>query len=73
MIPTLPLETMTQAEKIQLMEVLWADLTREEDALESPPWHEEELRERDRRLEPGEDYLLDWEEAKVSIRRRTGL
>ena len=73
MIPTLPLETMTQAEKIQLMEVLWADLTREEDALESPPWHEEELRERDRRLENGEDYLMDWEEGKALIRRRTGL
>lgn len=73
MLPTLPLETMTQAEKLQLMEVLWDDLTRDEDALESPAWHEEELRERDRRLETGEDWLVDWEEAKKMIRQRTGL
>ena len=64
---------MTQAEKLQLMEVLWDDLTRDEETLESPAWHREELRERDRRLETGEDQLLDWEEVKTLIRQRTGL
>ncbi len=73
MIPSLPLETMTQVEKIQLMELLWDDLTRDEESLESPAWHADELRERDRRLEIGEDHLMDWEEAKALIRSRTGL
>jgi hypothetical protein len=40
---TLPLEKMTVAEKLRVMESLWRDLTRDEQQLESPEWHGEVL------------------------------
>jgi hypothetical protein len=36
---------MTWDEKLRAMEELWKSLSREEAWLESPPWHEEALRE----------------------------
>jgi hypothetical protein len=43
---TLPLEKMTIAEKLRVMETLWTDLTRYEEQLGSPEWPGEVLRER---------------------------
>lgn len=60
----LPLEQMTVAEKLQAMEALWADLSRN-DALESPAWHEDALRTR-----TGEENFVDWETAKQQLRAR---
>jgi hypothetical protein len=60
----LPLEQMTVAEKLQAMEELWADLSRDEN-LESPAWHEQILRER-----AGETNFVDWETAKKQLRAR---
>jgi len=67
---TLPLDEMTIAEKLQVMEVLWEDLTRHSEALESPEWHREILEERERRIESGEARFTSWEEAKAEIRKR---
>lgn len=36
----LPLSQFTQAQKLDLMESLWDDLSRDEKKLESPAWHE---------------------------------
>lgn len=66
---TLPLNEMTVAEKLQLMETLWADLSRNPDALESPDWHREVLDDRERRIEAGEAHFSDWEKAKADIRK----
>ena len=41
---TLPLDQMTIEEKLRAMELLWADLSRNEQQLQSPEWHEEVLR-----------------------------
>lgn len=60
----LPLEQMTVAEKLQAMEALWADLSRN-GALESPAWHEDVLRAR-----AGEENFVDWETAKQQLRSR---
>lgn len=60
----LPLEKMTLAEKLQAMEALWADLSRDE-AMESPGWHEQVLQER-----AGEKNPVDWETAKKQLRSR---
>ena len=70
-VPILPLNEMSVEEKLQTMEALWQSLSAEPSAIESPPWHEEELRERERRIESGETKFIDWEEAKADIRRRT--
>jgi len=68
---TLPLSEMTLSEKLQVMEALWDDLSRNADTLESPEWHRDVLEERERRIASGEARFTDWEEAKADIRKRT--
>ena len=67
---TLPLSDMTVAEKLQLMETLWEDLSRDAGAFESPEWHLDVLEERERRIASGKARFTDWEEAKADIRKR---
>jgi hypothetical protein len=67
---TLPLEKMTVAEKIRMMETLWSDLTRDEEQFESPQWHGEVLRERATRVKQGKESFMDWETAKRQLRTR---
>jgi hypothetical protein len=66
----LPLDQMTFSEKLQLMEILWADLTRKPDDFPSPAWHKDVLEECQRKAESGEGHFTDWETAKKEIRRR---
>jgi hypothetical protein len=66
----LPLHEMSLEEKLQAMEALWDDLSREPDRIESPSWHQDLLKETERRVESGEATFSDWEKAKVSIRDR---
>ncbi len=55
-------------EKLKIMEMLWVDLSRDEDAYESPEWHSRELKETRQRLEGGEEEILNWDEAKERLR-----
>jgi len=59
------------AEKLQTMETLWQSLSSKPEAIESPAWHEKELRDREQDIESGKSKFLDWEKAKADIRRRT--
>ena len=52
------------------MEALWEDLSREAEQVESPDWHREALDETDRRLQSGQENLMDWHEAKEELRKR---
>ena len=70
-VPILPLDEMTVEDKLQTMEALWESLSADPAAIESPAWHEEELRERERKIASGEAEFIDWEKAKAGIRRRT--
>jgi hypothetical protein len=65
----LPLAQMSVAEKLQAMEALWADLSRNAPDEAVPHWHADVLAERERRLAAGEEAVLDWEEAKRRLRR----
>ncbi len=67
---TLPLDQMTLAEKLRVMETLWADLSRNEHEFESPAWHEEVLKEREERVRSGQETFIDWETAKKQLRDR---
>ena len=58
-------------EKLQTMEALWQSLSSKPDAVESPAWHEKELRDRERKVESGETKFVDWQKAKAEIQRRT--
>ena len=69
--PILPLDKMSAEEKLQTMEALWQSLSTDPAAIESPAWHEEELAEREGKIESGEAKFVEWERAKVDIRRRT--
>lgn len=67
---TLPLKDMSVSEKLQLMEALWEDLTRNADTLESPEWHRDLLEDRERRIASGDAQFTEWERAKSDIRNR---
>lgn len=49
---------------------LWEDLARDADAVESPEWHGEILRETEERFRAGVEHVHDWEEAKEELRNR---
>jgi hypothetical protein len=65
----LPLKDMSFTEKLELMETIWDDLSREPAKLPSPEWHREVLEERRAAAEKGEG-VSDWAAAKEEIRRR---
>jgi putative addiction module component (TIGR02574 family) len=67
---SLPLDKMTVEEKLQLMEAIWADLSRDEANIESPEWHKAALEERRLKEERGETSYIPWEQAKEELRRR---
>ena len=64
----LPLDQMTIADKLEVMESLWADLSRRADDLPSPDWHKEVLFERRRLVEEGKLQFVDWEKAFGDLR-----
>ena len=51
------------------MEALWDDLTKNEAVFESPAWHEEELKDRDKACASGNTSISDWNDAKKRIRK----
>ena len=67
---TLPLKSMTRADKLRVMEELWADLSKDEAHFDSPMWHLRELRATEARVIAGKEEFIDWEVAKKSLRRR---
>jgi len=65
----LPLKEMTVAEKLQLMEVLWEDLSRNPEDVPPPAWHEEVLAEREKRIESGQTHFSDFADAEERLRK----
>lgn len=49
----LPLEKMTTEDKLAVMEQLWENLCRNPESISSPPWHEEILSARGKRVQEG--------------------
>ena len=66
----LPLEKMTVQEKLQAMEMLWTDLSRNEENVESPDWHGIVLQERVDRVKDGKEAFLPWAKAKRLLRNQ---
>ncbi len=61
----LQLETMTVSEKLEAMELIWADLSQTPSEVKSPDWHGDVL---DARRPSGEEKFQDWGEAKQELR-----
>lgn len=63
----LALDQMSVPEKLQLMEALWEDLSRNASEFKSPAWHREVLEECRRKAESGEERFMDLEAAKEDV------
>jgi putative addiction module component (TIGR02574 family) len=64
-----PIAQLSFTEKLDLMEMLWADMAGNEKSLESPAWHEAILSDRDAALQAGTITVSNWEEAKERIKK----
>ena len=62
------IQQLPRQEKLQLMELLWAELSRDEAELESPTWHADALRETTKRRARGEETVLDRDQAREKLR-----
>lgn len=66
----LAIKEMTWDEKLRTMEELWESLSQDETRLESPSWHEDELRKTAARYDAGQEQPIDWSDAKRELRKR---
>ncbi len=66
----LPLSKLSVAQKLDLMEALWADMTRDEKQFKSPAWHETVLKDREEAYVGGKVTVSDWEQAKKRIKKK---
>jgi len=66
----LTLSELSFTEKLNLMEALWADLSRDEKRLKSPSWHETILKDREEAYVAGKVTVSDWEQAKKRIKKK---
>ncbi|HBC89675.1 MAG TPA: acyl-protein synthetase [Lentisphaeria bacterium] len=61
---------MSRKEKLQTMEAIWADLSKDDANIESPAWHGEVLKETEARVASGQEKATDWATAKRNLRKR---
>lgn len=64
-----PINQLSFAQKLDLMEMLWADMIGNEKKLESPAWHEAILNDREAALDAGKVTVSNWEEAKERVKK----
>ena len=64
-----PITQLSFTQKLDLMEMLWADMIGNEKKLESPAWHEDILKDREVALDAGKITVSKWEEAKERIKK----
>ena len=67
----LPLERMTVAEKLEVIDRIMEDFSRTPASVPSPAWHGEELKRREEALKNGTDRFISLEEADRRIREKT--
>jgi Putative addiction module component len=61
---------LSREEKLRVMEAIWEDLSKEDEEVESPKWHQEALKETEQRLKLGEEKKVDWHTAKKELREQ---
>lgn len=67
---TLPIKRMSREDKLRAMEVLWADLSRDEAEFDSPGWHSVALRQTEQLVRHGKAKFSDWQAARRRIHRK---
>ncbi len=68
----LPLDTMTIADKMDVVDRIMADLSRNASSVPAIEWHGDVLREREENLRGGSDRFISLEDAEKRIREKTG-
>ncbi|HMB01862.1 MAG TPA: addiction module protein [Spirochaetota bacterium] len=66
---TLPLNKMSVQDKLQTIEVIWDSLCEKPEEFESPSWHGDVLRDREKL--PTNKHFIDWQSAKKHIKKQT--
>ena len=64
----LPLAQMSLDDKLQAMELLWADLSQNPEQVTSPAWHGEVLRSRREQVQHGKASFQSWDAAIGELR-----
>jgi hypothetical protein len=64
----LPLAQMSVDDKLQAMELLWADLSKDPAQVLSPAWHGDVLRSRLEQVQQGKASFQSWESAMGELR-----
>ncbi len=63
------IQKLPKNEKLLIMEYLWENLSEDNNEFESPEWHRNALAETEKRLENGEENIIDRTEAKRQLRK----
>lgn len=69
-ITDIPISKLTFAQKLELMETIWDDITNDESKFESPIWHKEVLLDREEAADSGQAKFSEWKEAKERVKRK---
>ncbi|CAN5488844.1 hypothetical protein BH23BAC3_BH23BAC3_36340 [soil metagenome] len=64
------IENLTKEEKLRLMHAIWENLVKDENQIKSPEWHEDVLRDTEKRLRSGNERVIDWRDAKEELKKR---
>ncbi len=67
---SIQIEHMSRKEKLQTMEALWVDLSRDDADVESPTWHNNVLKETAARVAEGTEQIAEWTTAKKILRKQ---
>lgn len=67
---TFEIRHLSREDKLRVMEAIWEDLSKEDEEVESPEWHQEALQQAENRLNLGEEKMVDWDSAKKELRKR---
>ena len=70
MITNQEIQALPLNEKLRVMEVIWDDLCQSPDKYKSPAWHREVLEETKKRVDSGQEEMMDWEEGKKRLRKK---
>ena len=65
------LRKLPATEKLRIIEALWSDLAADDESFASPTWHEDALRATEADFAAGRIEVLDWEDAKKQLRKRS--
>lgn len=61
---------LSREDKLRVMEAIWEDLSKEDEEVKSPKWHQKALQETEQRLDSGEEKKVDWHTSKRELRER---